>query len=227
MKYDNKYKIALAINLIIVILVVLSLFLLYFGISFMEGPDISKGIEGNEIFHYFTIDSNIFMAIMSLIFAIDEIKIIQGKIKQINYKKYIAKLISTATVALTFLTVLLYLGPTTEGGLKANLMNGNLFLHLFVPILSVIVFIFFEKTDKIPFKYTFLGLTPMMIYGLYYIPNLIIHSNNGKVVSTYDFYHYFQNGPVIAIITGIIQYIVLYGLTYLLWKLNKKKKLNI
>lgn len=224
MKKDNKLKIAITLNIIIATIVVIALFLMYFNIKFMSGYDFTDSVQRNEMLKYFTIESNLFMAIMSVLFAIDEIKILKGKIKEISLTKYVFKLASTACVALTLTVVLVWLGPTTKGGLKALVMNSNLFFHLIIPLLSIIVFTIFEKTNKMSFKHTLYGLIPLAVYGLIYMPNIITHIHNGKVSAQYDYYNYFQKGVLIAVIAFTVQYIVMYLITVLLWKFNKKTK---
>lgn len=224
MKKDNKLKIAITLNIIIAIIVVIALLLMYFNIKFMSGYDFTDNIQRNEMLKYFTIESNIFMAIMAVVFAIDEIKILKGKIKEISLTKYVFKLVSTACVALTLTVVLVWLGPTTKGGLKAVIMNSNLFFHLIIPLLSIIVFTIFEKTNKMSFKHTLYGLIPLAVYGLIYMPNIITHIHNGKVSAQYDYYNYFQKGVLVAVIAFTVQYIVMYLITCLLWKFNKKTK---
>ena len=41
-----------------------------------------------------------------------------------------------------------YLGPISDGGITSLLMNSNLFFHFLIPIISILNFILFEKTDK-------------------------------------------------------------------------------
>ena len=224
MKKDKKLKIAIALNIIIAVLFILSFILLYYEISFMDGYDFASKISRTEIFKYFTIESNLFMAVMAIIFAIDEIKILKGKLKEISLTKYILKLVSTSCVALTLTVVFVWLGPTTPGGIKTMLMNSNLFLHLIIPVLSIIVFIVFEKTNKMTFKHTLYGLIPLGVYGFVYLPNVITHMHNGQISRQYDFYNYFQKGVLIAVIAFTVQYIVMYLITVLLWKFNKKTK---
>lgn len=224
MKKENKLKIAITLNIIIVLLVLLGLYILVNKIEFMSGYDFTESVSRGSMMKYFTIESNIFMAIMALIFAIDEIKLLKGKIKEISKNKYILKLASTSAVALTCVVVFIWLGPTTKGGIHTMLMNANLFFHLIVPLLSIIVFTIFEKTNKIAFKATISGLIILLLYGFVYMPDVITHMNNGKVSTKYDFYNYFQNGILIGLIAFTIQGIIMYLISLTLWKINKENK---
>ena len=166
-------KISLILNAIIVFLTLLSSIIMITGFKFMHGKDIVLNTTKLGVLKFFTVQSNIFMGIMSLIFLFYEIAIIKNKKTEIPLKLYILKLMSTAAVGLTFFVVFAYLGPISKDGIFSLLMNSNLFFHLIIPLLSIITFIFFEKTNSIIFKYTFLGILPPIIYGIYYITNVV------------------------------------------------------
>ncbi len=102
-------------------------------------------------------------------------------------------------------------------------MNSNLFFHLVTPVLSMITFMFFEKTDKLSFKDTFYGLTPMIVYAVYYVINVMAHVENGKVSPTYDWYWFVQNGAWTIIIVLPIIILITYLISLVLWKVNKEK----
>ena len=115
--YMNKRNIiiSLIINIIIVIITLCALVMMYTGFRFMHGIDILS-VSHIEMFKFYTVDSNLLMGLVSLLFLIDEIKLLKGKIKEISTFKYILKLTSTVGVTLTFLTVFLYLGNIVDGG---------------------------------------------------------------------------------------------------------------
>ena len=115
--YMNKRNIiiSLIINIIIVLFTVSSAIMMFTGFKFMHGIDILS-VSHIEMFKFYTVDSNLLMGLVSLLFLIDEIKLLKGKIKEISTFKYILKLTSTVGVTLTFLTVFLYLGNIVDGG---------------------------------------------------------------------------------------------------------------
>ena len=123
---NKKTKIALAINILIVVLTIFSLVMIFTGFKFME-----SGYNTNTTpigrFKFFTTQSNVFMGIVAFIVAIYEIKMIKGKISEIPTKMYILKLTSTVAVGLTFATVFGYLGIIVEGGVSQLLRNSSLF----------------------------------------------------------------------------------------------------
>ena len=215
-----KLKISMLLNLIIVILTVIGTYYMLNGIEFMGHED-NLSATKIEMFRFYTVDSNVLMGIVSLLFLISEIQILRCKKEKISRLLYILKLIGTVGTSLTFLTVVLYLGPISKNGMLSMFLNANLFFHLITPVLSIITFIFFEKTSKLDFKCTFLGIIPMFIYGIVYTTNVLIHANNGKIDPIYDWYHFVQGGMYQLLFVIPIMFIVTYIISFMLWKLNK------
>lgn len=217
----KKIKIALFLNTLIVILTIISSIIMFTGFKFMY--DYELVLESNKIsmFKFFTVDSNMLMGLVSLIFIVKEVELLKNK-KQIEKKYYLLKLMSTTAVGLTFLVVFAYLGPLTKYGIKAMITNSNLFFHLIIPVISILNFILFEKTDELNLKDVKYGIIPTFIYSIFYITNIVIHMENGKVSTVYDWYWFVQNG----VWTTIIVVPVIFGITYLIsliiWKLNRK-----
>lgn len=220
----DKYKISFILNIIIVIMVIGASIMMFTGFRFMPGKII---LESNKLgmFKFFTVDSNLFMGIISLIFAIFEIRLLKGNIDEIPRYMYILKLMATTSVTLTFIVVFAYLGPLV-GNIYLMILNSNLFFHLLVPVFSMITFIFFERNNKMSFKYSFYGLIPVIMYGLYYLINVLIHMDNGIVLPEYDFYYFVQNGIWTAIVVVPVMFIISYTISLILWGFNRIKSNN-
>ena len=189
----------------------------------MNGQEVILESTKLGMLRFFTVQSNLFMGIISLLFIIDEIKILRGNKKEISFFKYVLKLMSTSAVGLTFFVVFAYLGPITKYGLVSLLMNSNLFFHLIIPVLSIVTFVFFERTNKLKFKDTLYGIIPTLLYGIYYITNVLIHVENGKVSPKYDWYWFVQGGVWTALIVVPIIFLVSYLISLGLWRVNKLK----
>ena len=106
------------------------------------------------------------------------------------------------------------------------LMNSNLFLHLIIPVTSIFDFIFLERTEKIKFKHVILGTIPMLIYAVFYMINVLIHMENGRVSPKYDWYWFVQNGVWTAVIVVPLMIVITYVISLILWRCNKKKIKN-
>ena len=160
--------------------------------------------SGWEMLKFFTVESNIFMGVASLLSLIF---ILIGKYpKWLSLVKYIA----TGTVTLTFLTVMFYLGPTL--GMLSMLKDANLFMHLIVPVLAIAqLFLLEPKLEEMKFvKSTLLSIIPMSIYGIAYLLNVII--NNGYGTTKYDWYYFGSLGPW----AGVGMYFLMLASTYLI-----------
>lgn len=220
----NKTKIAMVLNYIIFILVLFGVILMFTGykISPLLEPDLK--VRGFGYFKYFTVDANIIMGISAILLAHKERKLLNGSIKDITVGYYIFKFMALVSVFLTFCVVFLYLGKIVDGGIMILLQNSNLFFHLIVPILSVISSIIFERNDKLKIRYFICGLIPMLLYAIYYVINIFIHIDNGKVPKKYDLYLFAQNGVNdIYVAAGlIILFTVMISMVLIL--LIKKKK---
>ncbi len=218
----KRIKISFIFNIIISILMILGLFIMFFNLKFMPGKDLltTKGIA---VLKYFTVLSNILVGIISLLFAYNEYLFLKNKKTNISNKIYILKMVGTVSVSITFLVTLLYLAPSIDNGFYLLYRNSNLFFHLIIPLLSIISFIFFEK-NKIKFKYTFLSLIPIILYGIYYVTNILVHVENNSISKEYDFYGFVQ-GDISSIgFVFIFLLVIAYLVTLLIWFLNKRNK---
>lgn len=218
----NKMKIAMVLNYIIVIFTLLGLIFMYYDIKFMYGVEPKLSTSGLGMFRFFTVDSNFLMGICSLLMAHHERKVITGNKENISSKYYVLKLIGTVSISLTFIVVVTYLSRISPGGMSSMIQNSNLFFHLIIPILSIITFCFFEKTNKIKLRYVLLSLIPVLIYGIFYLINVFVHVENDTVSSVYDWYWFLQNGLHNVYIIFPIILCVVYVIGLLLWSKNKK-----
>ena len=221
-KDNSKLIVSIVLNLLIFAMVVFSTIVMFTDFKFTHGKEPVLESHGISMFKFFTVDSNIFMGIVSLLFAIKEIMMLKDKTSNISTKLYILKLMATTGVGVTFAVVFLYLGHIVDGGMLTMLQNSNLFYHLIIPVFSFITFIFFERTTKLKFKYTLYGLVPTVLYAAYYLINALTHIENGKVSPLYDWYWFIQGGLwQIAIVIPAV-FILTYVISLLLWKFNKK-----
>ena len=217
-------KVSLIMNIIIFALVLLASIIMFTGYKFMEGPEILLESSKLGMFRFFTVDSNIFMGVISFIFIIKDIEFLKGKIKDIDKRYYILKLMSTVAVAITFFVVFTYLGPISKGGIMSMLLNSNLFFHLVIPVLSMLTFTLFEGTSKLELKYIYYGVVPTVLYSIYYLINVLVHIENGKVSPIYDWYWFVQGGLWNAFIVAPLMIVISCFISLILWRLNRVDK---
>ena len=216
----KSHKISFVINICIIVFDIVAI------VWMMSGAD-SGLLSGSKLaaLKFFTVDSNILIGIAALIVAIDQGKVMKGKKDDISLFSYVAALTGTVGVTLTMLVTIFFLAPTmgAKYGLGMQFAKSGFFLHLVNPILSIVVLLAFERTDKIKFRYTFIGIIPLVIYAIYYTAEAFTHMENGVIAEGYDWYGFFAFGPnSVAIILPFIIAIT-YGISVLLWRLNRLK----
>lgn len=218
---QKNIKISLVLNILVFIMVVLGTIFMVTGFKFMSNTHILAS-TGLEPLKFYTVDSNILVGLAYLILIIYEYLLLKDKIKKIPKYVYILKYISTVAVSLTFLVTLLYLSPLYGSKFLFLYQNSNLFFHLLVPLFSFISFCYFEKTD-LEFKYTYYGVSTMILYGIYYVINILIHMDNGKILPKYDWYGFVYGGILSIIIAFLIMIIIIYIVSLVIYKLNGSK----
>lgn len=217
-----KKKIAsLVMNIVTVLSVIVGILMIFL----IEMPQAGAAADSTfRTFRYFTTDSNLLMGIFALVFLIDQILELKGKIQEIPSYVYLLKLIGTVQVSVTFFTVVFYLAPALGENFYVMFLGHNFFYHLFVPVLSMVSFLFLEKTEKISFRKTFFSMLPVLVYGIYYMANAFLHMTDGKVPPEYDWYGFAQGGVALSFVAFIAMMIATYLITLLFWFLNRKRK---
>lgn len=156
---DNKQR--YAINILIMILVLIGLYL-----SFTAKDGETLAARGIRSLKYFTVDSNILVGVVSAIFLITTRN--NSQVREIS----IMKLVSAASVGITFLTVVAFLGPLY--GYSRMYHRANFLFHLVVPLMSMFEFILFNR-GKLKKTECILCALPVLIYGAVYMINLFVN----------------------------------------------------
>ena len=223
---NKKMKISFIINILISILTINAIIMCIMGFNFMSGYEPYPELLSVPIYNYYTVQSNVFMGIISFIFANREYQIFKGRKKDIPLLYYIFKMVATVAVSLTFFVVFAIFGFMSRGGHIPLLRNSYLFFHLIIPVLSIINYVIFEKTNKIKFKHIFYGLIPTFLYEIFYTINLLLNMKNGAVSLRNDWYSFAQNGIIRTILVVPMMLCITFGLSWTIWKLNKKSDFN-
>ena len=216
---------ALLLNAIVFLTTTLSVAWIIGGFTASSGP-----LDGPNLsaLRYYTVDSNIMMAVAALAAMIQEAQIMRGKRKNLTLPVRLLKLAGTVSVTLTMMITIFFLGPTLGAtyGFFSLFANSNFFLHLFNPVGSILVWILLERSETIPLRQTPVVLLPTVIYAVYYVAVSLAHVQDGKIAPGYDWYGFFFLGlnswlPVVLVIL-----LITYGFTFVLWKLNRRKPLS-
>ena len=152
--------------------------------------DSTLSAAGFRSLRYFTVLSNLLEGIASLVFAVS---LLRGEpSRRVILLKYAA----AASVGLTFLTVMLFLGPVF--GYGTMFVGANFWLHLVIPLAALAEYCFIEGGGDFTVRQSAVTVVPMLVYGLVYLANILV---NGPGEPPYwnDFYGFTMWGMPAAI----------------------------
>ena len=142
-----------------------------------------KAKPKHVLFRYFTVLSNMFCAVASLFLIFFTIA---GNIPD---WVLLLKYSGTCAVTVTFLTVMLFLGPAMKA-YKALLSGYDFFLHLMCPLLAIVSFAIFENR-QFGFYVVIYGVIPVILYAVLYSYKVKLAPANNRWD---DFYGFDRNG---------------------------------
>ena len=211
---ESKRNFISFIGYILTAILVLTGTVIMFSTKAKGGALLSKGFEN---FKFFTVESNVFYGIVAIIMAITKFRVIKGKTNEVPYVLKVVNLVGMVGIALTFVTVMAFLGPVYGYNIMFN--NANLFFHLICPVIALITYIGFETSKPIKFIHTLFCLIPPFVYGVFYFINVAVHNAYGNF--DIDFYGFGANGPVGGIISLLLTLVASYLITLLIYFVNK------
>ncbi len=204
-KRDYNELIEIVFNICIVIFTGIGTYLMWINTDSGAGL-MSSGFANLK---YFTVLSNLFcgiVAIIRLIYAL--------RSKELSI---LPKLMAASATGLTFLIIAAFLQPLYP---DLNLYaGGNKYFHLIVPLLAMAEFLIIKTREKIPFIYTVYSAALALLYGTYYLVNILINGV-GEWPDTNDWYGFLNWGfPIgIAIFAAVV--LMDFGMACLLRFLN-------
>ena len=183
---ENTYRktVSKIINLFIGVIVIWTWLSMTFRLGRLGAQ--SPGGFGN--LRYFTVLSNLFQGIVSLIYFCG---------RKISRWKYA----STTAIAFTFFIALLFLAPVR--GLHSVYSGANFFSHLVVPVLAIVDFLIFDREGTFTLRDSLIAVIPMLAYSLFYMGNILINGLEGN-----DWYGFARKGipaaaAVLAVLTAV------------------------
>ena len=153
-------------NLLILVLTVISV-----RSFFTVGGEGNMTGMGSYCFRYFTVDSNILAAVVSLVLLISELTALRSASELPKWAATL-KAVGAVAVGVTFFTVVLFLGPMA--GYGAMFAGANLYMHLITPLLSMLSFVLFERKPLLKLRTTLLCVLPTLVYGVVYFYQVLI-----------------------------------------------------
>ncbi len=129
------------------------------------------------MFVYYTVLSNIFLAVSSLLVCIFSVPVLQGKKDTLPAFVSRVKYMATCVVTVTFLVVLFILAPTTAGenpiwkNLLYLLLHGSmLYMHFICPVLAILSYTAFEKPLPYNRRLPLFAIIFTLLYAAVLIP---------------------------------------------------------
>ena len=122
----------------------------------------SAFMGGASVFFFFTVQSNIFIMLMALIFLINEVVVLITKKSFINQTLLHIKYVATVAITITFIVFFTMLAPLM--GMDYLLSFKNFSLHAIVPILAIVDFFLFDKDIQLTYKSSLLAAIPPICY---------------------------------------------------------------
>lgn len=221
----RRNTLSLILHIVIVLVTVLGCFMRFGGYR-PFGPNSSPSNIG--ALRYFTVLSNLFIGLVSLICVVIDIMRLAKKIKQRPLWVDVMEYVGTAFLALTMVTVLLVLGPGSAiiAGDIAEFFdlyhNHNLFFHLLTPLMAIACYLL-NAERVLPYHFIPVAMGPIVIYETFYSIVAFSHMDaNGKVSTQYDWYHFMQGGVFLGCVAIIVTAAVAALLCFLLLFFRKK-----
>ena len=192
----------------------------------------SAFMGGASVFFFFTVQSNIFIMLMALIFLINEVVVLITKKSFINQTLLHIKYVATVAITITFIVFFTMLAPLM--GMDYLLSFKNFSLHAIVPILAIVDFFLFDKDIQLTYKSSLLAAIPPICYVAFvYIGSIFKIQYAKDLYYPYFFLNidtngfFFEKGTmgIIPWIIILLSFIIVLGCLFCLFmKLRQKVK---
>ncbi len=175
-----------------------------------RGDDRNLMTHGLASLKYYTVQSNLFSGASSLIYAV--VLLVVGEV--LPAWVLALKLCGAAVVMVTFVTVMVFLGPTM--GWRPMFQAGNLWLHLILPLAAAADVCLFAQVGTLPMAATCAPVLFTALYALGYVGKVrrFGRERDGKV---YDFYGFTRWGEDKIIQVAAVMLTLTWALAMALW----------
>ena len=152
---------------------------------------------------YFTVLSNLLESIACFVLAACTVS---GKGLR---KAWTLKYVAAVSVVITFLVVLVFLGPLF--GYGQMYVGANFWFHLMVPVLAMGEYVVCSS-EELPGAKSFLGLVPVSLYAGFYMARVFKHISEENW-RRLDFYGFFTWGvvPAFGLLVVLLAVAILIG----------------
>ena len=162
---------------------------------------------GASVFLFFTVQSNIFIIAMSLLFLINEVVSLVLKKSFINQIMLHVKFVATIAITITFIVFFTMLAPLM--GMDYLLSFNNFSLHAIVPILAIVDFIVFDTEINLSYPKSLIGGAMPLYYVFFVYIGVPLNFQYGENLKfPYFFLNYEKNGFFFEKGFGVVFWII-------------------
>lgn len=156
-------------------------------------------------FEWFTVDSNLFMALAAMMIIPFAIEGIQRK--RMTYPKWAQRIHYAGAINLTMTLVFVlcfisWYDPVLAFG------EENLVLHIICPLIVLISFFMVESTNVLTRMDNLRSLVPFLIYGFLYYINVVVLGRWDDHYMLNTFLPFYISGPLVALLAYIIGFVI-------------------
>ena len=168
----------------------------------------SAFMGGGSVFFFFTVQSNIFIIVMSLLFLVNDVMLLVNKKSFVNQTLLLIKYVATVAITITFIVFFTLLAPLM--GVDYLLSFNNFSLHAIVPILAIVDFILFDTDINLTYKNSLLATIAPISYAVFVYIGAIFKLRYGEnLYYPYFFLDFEKNGFFFEKGFGIIPWIII------------------
>ena len=168
----------------------------------------SAFMGGGSVFFFFTVQSNIFIIAMALIFLANEVIQLINKKSFVNQTLLFIKYVATVAITVTFLVFFTMLAPLM--GVDYLLSFNNFSLHAIVPILAIVDFILFDTDIHLTYSNSLIGTIAPISYVIFVYVGAIFRLQYGEnLYYPYFFLDFEKNGFLFEKGFGILPWIII------------------
>ena len=202
-------KVSLGVNLLIAAIVLFAWARMAFHID-EHGALSASGLRSLK---YFTVLSNLLQGVASAACAVFLARTLRADAAEMPRALLLLKYAGATSVALTFMTVVCFLGPVY--GFGSMYRGANFWFHLIVPLLAALDFCALDRAGAVSLRDSYLAVAPMLLYGAWYVINLLVNGleKNGR---SNDWYGFARGGPAMAVVAFVVITLGTWGLALLL-----------
>ena len=168
MNAKKKNGVDLILNVVVILCTIAAT-----GVYFFSGPDV-LGSQKTACFRYFTTDSNVLVALTSIVMLVYNIRRTRAPETEMPRWTLIFRYVGVTSVTITLLTVVFFLAPMAamRGGFANyfRFFEGNTFvLHFSTPVIAFLAFCLLEKDRKLTVRDSLWTLLPTVVYSIVYL----------------------------------------------------------